>query len=495
MSHDLYASWASSELANLCTNNPLLFFENTSPQNQVLSYAGKDTSSIWPIADGVLNIDINPQSSFFCAIEFKRENEGIHGLLTALGQAISYLEKGFNGSIIVIPTKYSTHPDPGKHLVNIISLTLPNAPIAVFTYEPPDTNSSTPFRDKLTCMRPMKLDVNSSSSTTSRITSKNIIKTQWAHLREGCAEADSVFKYLQICKQLDPNIPTNPSINFSPEILQALNTLNVQDPMKYLAYCPNDSFCDYVWRNYWYKYVLTPEVMKLYNIDSSGTYSVNEADSLLLQNDETSFKKFFYGRSDSIKSKLVDRLNSNLITEENAYIEFVENIRNRAHSYREDLDSTLLHIGLIYNDSKPTPLAYKFLDICERGNTAYSPQALSLFSYAILKEGDLASFLFYVYKLSENIFSASPMAFTIEKTTNAGTRFTFDRNAYIDHISNALIDDLKVQTYTLRGGQQRKHFQAELATLRFLGIVNKFRVGVGLEINWPKVIDILSMKI
>lgn len=495
MSHDLYSSWASSEIATICDKSKSLFFNNYSSITSFLSYAGKDTSAVWPIADGVLNIEINNSISYICAVEFKRENEGIHGLLTALGQAISYLEKGYNASIIIIPERYSSHPNPAQHLSNMISLTLPNAPISIFTYSMPDTTSPRPFRNKLTCVRSIELDINSSHSSTAAITSKNIIKTQWAHLREGSFEPDGFFKYLQIAKQLDPNSLVDPSPILSPEIITAINSITNQDPIIFLSNCPNNTFSDYTWRNFWFNYILTPDLLKLFTKDSSGTYHISSANSLILKNDGQTFKKFFEGRKDSLKNKLVDLLNLGAISESEAYEKFVISIRDRAHSYREDIDSTLLHIGLICNDGKPSELAYKFIDSCERSNSAYSSSALAIYSYAILKEGDLASFLFYVYKLSEELFSDNPLLFTASQYKSPNKLMFIQKN-YINSLYNTLTNDLKViRTTSRRSGSPRMPFQAEFAVLHFIKVIGKFRIGLVLEINWPKVIEILSMEL
>ena len=54
------------------------------------------------------------------ALEFKRVAEGTHGLLTAVGQSLAYIDKGYNGSVIVIPKIYSSHSDPARHVKSIL---------------------------------------------------------------------------------------------------------------------------------------------------------------------------------------------------------------------------------------------------------------------------------------------------------------------------------------------------------------------------------------
>jgi len=62
------------------------------------------------------------------ALEYKRPNEGLHGVLTALGQSLAYLEKGYNGSVIVIPKEYESHRAPGEHLERVLQKTAPTVP-------------------------------------------------------------------------------------------------------------------------------------------------------------------------------------------------------------------------------------------------------------------------------------------------------------------------------------------------------------------------------
>jgi hypothetical protein len=47
-----------------------------------------------------------------------------------------------------------------------------------------------------------------------------------------------------------------------------------------------------------------------------------------------------------------------------------------------------------------------------------------------------------------------------------------------------------IRKVSLRGGTARNPFQAELAVLRTMGIVNQgYRIGIGLSINWPELQD------
>lgn len=63
-------------------------------------------------------------------------------------------------------------------------------------------------------------------------------------------------------------------------------------------------------------------------------------------------------------------------------------------------------------------------------------------------------------------------------------------------MQNELANTLNVMnTATLRGGRARMPFQAEFAILRKFDFVSKFRIGVGLEINWPLIQEFLEYEI
>lgn len=69
------------------------------------------------------------------AIEYKRPNEGLHGVLTALGQAFAYISKGYQGAAIVIPDKYPTCSDPAAQIIKFINAANSKVPIGVYTYK------------------------------------------------------------------------------------------------------------------------------------------------------------------------------------------------------------------------------------------------------------------------------------------------------------------------------------------------------------------------
>jgi len=491
MSHDLYAAWATTEIVRNIKENPMLLFRENVDAAALTAYANRESGRSWPIPDGRISANIQDKN-IEIAIELKRTNEGLHGILTAIGQSQAYLHKGYSSSIIIIPESFSSHNHPGEYIKQVIDQTNRQIPIGVFSYAEPDTDLTSPFLDKLTCHRPIGFDINSHYRPELYLSKAS--NTQWAHLREGSSEAHAFFKYLQTAKRISSNISDiEPGILYlPPELIAAVNRITETDPLKYLSYAPGHSLHDLIWRHFWFENIVTEEVSQIWS--STDPYVVRGASSKLILDDGT-FKKFFWGRTDSVKNRVVKELNEENIDENSAWERFANNIHTRAHSYREDIDSVLSHLGFLEDDGRPTDLGYKFVDICERTGDAYSGQAKKILGNAILKNGDLAAFLHYFYKISEEIFARDAFAFT----SMNGDQYQFDNREYLNRIREILANELNVMnTASMRGGQGRVPFQGELAVLSKFGFIggsrrsNRFRLGNGLIINWPLVQEYLN---
>ncbi len=490
MSHDLYASWASVELSRMVKAAPLIMLDKAVNTTNLNVFSNRESGRIWPIPDGRISAETN-QDKFEIAIELKRTNEGLHGILTAIGQSQAYLHKGYSGSAIVIPKSYDSHQTPGQYVADVINIIRPDLPIGVFVYDSPDLNSTSPFLNKLNCVRSFGI-TSSQKISPGNFLSRQKSSTQWAHLREGSSEPFAFFKYLQIAKQLSAINPIEPVLLLPNELIAAVKRLNPGiDSLNYLSNANGIEFHDIVWRNFWYNHVLTNSVSTIWN-KVGNTYNVNNtATELLLPNGIK--KMFFSGRSDSIKNRLVEELKFGRISEDKAWEAFALNIHDRAHSYREDIDSGLEHLGLIESDGKPSETGYKYVDACERTNDCHSGKPWLILGSSILKEGSLAAFLHYIYKVSEKKFKGEPLAFT-EGNTKSEVRFNQD--AYLSFLRDELVNNLQVMNVaTNRGGQARKPFQGEFAILRKFNFVSEFRVGVGLEINWPLVQEFLDYEL
>ena len=324
-------------------------------------------------------------------------------------------------------------------------------------------------------------------------TVESYVKTLWAHLRDGSSEPDAFYKYCQIAKRLtgsdkDYRFPVLPL-----EMSSAVNSLSPgSDAYKYLSFSVGDSFLDMTWRAFWFSYIMNDSTLPLYHYEN-GTYFLNRSTSSILRSDGTGYKRFFVGRSDSVKNKTVKELNDGKYTEEEAWKIYASNIRTRAHSYREDIDTGLASIGFITDDGKLTDLGYRFVDSCERTGTANSGIAREIFASSILQNGQLGAFLYYIHKLSEQKFQANPLAFTTPTTSGS---YAFNQNEYKAWLEDCFQNELYIiRKVSARGGTARQPFQAEFAILRNLGYIKSFRIGVGLEINWPRVQESMSFSL
>lgn len=485
MSHDLFASWACSEIAHILREEQSSYFANTGEVAGWAVGAGREGGRLWPLADGVISTSHVSDIDINIAVEFKRVNEGLHGTLTAIGQSLAYLHKGYHGAFIVIPEKYDSYASPGEHISEILNLTASTLPIGVFVYKEPNVNSIRPFDGKIECIKAPNLTANLLSQSTTH--SRARASTLWAHVREGSSYPDSLYKF---CKEVKytTSRDTDEDFYIHPEAINAIRRLNSNvDPSKYLSKTASDNILDRTWRNIWFKYYFHESYQPIFTKDAQGKYIINEETTKIFK-DKTSYQTLYTERSDSYKNVLVDQLNNRSISEDIAWEKYVKKIRDRSHSTRQDIDSGLDHLNLIDADGKLTKVGYAFVDAADKGNSVYSADSMQILRGTSLKYGNFLTFLHYIFNLSNEKFSENNLAFTTE-TANG---ITFKSVEYKAYLHDKMLNELSLMlTSSVRNpGNPRTAFQAEIPYLKYLGLIedeSTFRVGLGFNINWPLV--------
>lgn len=493
MSHDLEAGFASSELASIMTANPTQFFGNLGRGGNWNLRAGHESGHVWPLTDGVLLAQntLNTVRDYRIAFEYKRPNEGVHGILTALGQCFTYLEKGYDASVMVIPQKYSSHSDPGGHIDRVIQATASDVPIWIYTYSMPDMSATRPFLNKLQCIRCVDIPSCRQITQSQNRINSGAVTTLWAHMREGMSHPDAFYRYCQSVK-----IVTALGEDFSRITIPAQLSAAVQrikpgvNVINYLSNTSGDSISDKAWRYAWFNFYFWNDLMPIY-VAGAPTYTVNDTTTRIKKN-ASEYQQLFSGRTDSIKTKLVDKLKSGTISENDAWEEYARKVNSDAHSYREVIDSGLFHIGFLSPDGTLTDLGYKYVDQCERINSADEGIPMEMLRAAVVQNGQYGALLHYIYKMSEERFSTNMFDFSSQ---NASGKYDFNSDDYLAWIDDQFANTLHIsKKTTVRAGGSRKPLQAELAFLKRLGFVKShnngrtaYRVGVGLEIDWPQV--------
>jgi hypothetical protein len=211
-----------------------------------------------------------------------------------------------------------------------------------------------------------------------------------------------------------------------------------------------------------------------------------------------------------LKATIVEQLNAGAITENEGWEQFAagitglsgrqnkQGVRDRAHSYREDLDSSLAQLEWIEVDGRPTDFGYHYAALCERYGGANSTAAIDYVGATLLQLGHYGSFLHYVHRLSEKKFAANPLDFTQKK--NGTPTFTEVSYAnYLAYLESELADNLKVMRKVSGRARprQRTPFQAELTLLRNYGFVSRtrYRLGVGIPIDWERVHEAMNIEL
>ena len=489
MSHDTEAAYASSEVADIIMLNQNSFFGNYGTQGAWSVYAGREGGHQWPLADGVILAENSTHSDIKIAFEYKRPNEGVHGILTALGQSFAYLEKGYDASVMVIPEAYSSHSTPGQHVRRVLEATSPDVPISIYTYKSPNLSATRPFHGKLQCVRDIALPNCRAITRTATATTTGSVSTLWAHMREGMSHPDAFFRFCQGVKVVTATGEDLSGIRLPSGLTAAISRIDGNaDPYKYLSNTPGDTISDKAWRYAWFNFYFWEDLIPIWSYSSP--YVVNNTQTKI-RIDENSLQGLFSGRVDSIKEKLVSKLNAGTLTEAEAWEEYAKKVRKDAHSYREVIDSGLYHIGYVNPEGTLTEIGYKFVEACERVGSPYIGIPMEIFKATVLQNGQYGALLHYIYRLSEEKFDSDLFAFShLERNGN----YKFNEQEYLAWIDDYFANTLHIsKKSTVRAGGTRKPFQAEISFLKKMGFIRTsgrsaaYRVGVGLEIDWPQV--------
>ena len=506
--HNAEADFAASEVARMLVADPSLCFDvATRPVTLSASASYEPSSAGWPKADGLISVlEGGASVQRAIALEYKRTQEGIHGLLTAIGQAHGYLHKGYSGAAIVIPARYTSHGAPAEYVRDVLDEISESRSIGVFSYEAPDTTSPIPFAGRIRCVRPL---IFANGGVRLRATNQGP-KTQWVHMREGSTTRDAFFRFLQVAKRLSAD-PGAPRPVLRPEIVAAVGRLAPgRDALEYVTNTADDRFLTRVWQHFWLEWLATPDVLTPWRLDG-GTYSPPGAKTRVLRDDNADFSMLWEGRVNGLKETIAAMLNRGEIDEARGWELFIggiqatgggqnkQGVRDRAHSYREDIDSALAQLQWIENDGIPTDQGYRYMTICERYGGANSQAAIDYMGATLIQTGRYASFLHYIHRLSERKFAEDPLAYT---RTGPDGKPVFTEDSYWEYLQDLetkLADELRVLRKVSGRARPRVRttFQVELTLLRNYGFVStaRHRLGVGIPIDWEQVVQALNVEL
>lgn len=307
---------------------------------------------------------------------------------------------------------------------------------------------------------------------------------------------DAFFRYCQGVKIISSIGEDTSKYVFSKEIIAAVKRMDpTADPCMYLSNTSGDSMSDKVWRYVWFNYYFWEKLRPIYN--SKSPYIVNDIETLI-RRDFSTKQKLFSGRADSIKNKIVDKLNSGIgFSEDDAWDEFVYRVRSDAHSYREVIDSGLYQIGLLDADGFLTDYGYKYVNACEKANNdPYRDEPMNILRAVSINIGQFDVFLYTTYKYSQQRFLGNFNDFTYMKKSKNGNKVKFVSKDYLAWLDDVFTNQLHMyKKTTQRAGGTRKPFQAEMSYLRKLGFIYEneaFKRGTGLNIDWPLVNESLK---
>ena len=485
MRHDIEATFAASELAAIFDEKQKKMFKIYKRPGEWTITARTASDRKWPFPDGMISASNGRKEDVQIALEYKRPNETVHGILTAIGQAFAYISKGYQGAVIVIPDSYPSCSDPAAQIINFINTANSKAPIGIYTYDAARIAADKIlFKSNLEEKRPLEFH----SKSIKKVDGISKDSTIWTHFREGSSEYDDIYKYCYTVKQLDeskPELFTEFSVPL--ELKEALKRKKIKNPHTYLSNSvavPTTK--NRVWRAYWFKNMAHKGVLTLYDKDGK-KYKVHEENSKI-RTLSGNFRAFFAKN----KKKLVDMLNEGIITEEEAWEQFAENIKNRAHSYRIDIETFTYGIGLVDSEFKLTELGYRYVNSCTSGDP-FENLPKKIFAGACLNNGNMNVFLQFLHRITENELSRDHLKWCNAVKDKNGNiiDYKFDEKSYTDDLENEFIKLHIIKKTTSRSGKKRPSLKAEICLLKMLEITDgKYRVGTGLPIDWGKVQNI-----
>lgn len=482
MNHDVEAAFAASELADFFDKNQKKIFEIYKRPGEWTITAGACSDKNWPFPDGKISAANGTKGDVQIALEYKRTNENVHGILTALGQAFAYISKGYQGTAIVIPDNYPTCSNPADQLVNFINAANTKAPIGVYTYKSsliiPGKIS---FKGNLREERALEFQ----SEKIKKVARVSKDSTIWVHFREGSSEFDDIYKYCYTAKKMDESKPESfAAFSIPTELEAALKRKKVTDIYAYLSHSVSASTTkNRIWRAYWFEYMAHEGVLTIY--DKVGTkYKVHEENSKV-KTPSGKYRTFF----SKCKKKLVDQLNEKTISENEAWEMFAENINSRAHSYRIDIEAFTYGIGFVNTDFKLTELGYRYVNSCTTGDP-FDDLPKKIFAGACLNNGNMNVFLQFFHSVTEDELSLNNLKWADEVKDDKDNivGYKFDDISYRDDIEKEFVKLHIIKKTTGRSGEKRPPLKAEICLLKMLEITDgQYRVGAGLPIDWGKV--------
>ncbi|MBD5510081.1 MAG: hypothetical protein HDR08_02325 [Lachnospiraceae bacterium] len=482
MKHDIEAAFAASELADIFDKNQKKMLKIFKRPGKWTITAGVSPDKNWPFPDGMISISNGKKADVQIAIEYKRPNEGVHGVLTALGQAFAYISKGYQGTAIVIPDKYPACGDPAAQIIKFINSANSKAPIGVYTYKSAlIAPGSVSFKGNLKEEKTLTFH----SDVVKKLAGSSKDSTIWVHFREGSSEYDDIYKYCYTAKQLDESKPETFSEFLLPtELKNALKRKGIVEPYAYLSNSVSISTAkNRIWRAYWFKYMAHYGVLQIYDKEGN-TYHVHDENSKI-KTPSGRYRTFFTQN----KKELVKQLNEGTISEDEAWEQFAEKVNSRAHSYRIDIEAFAYGIGFMNSEFKLTELGFRYVNSCISGDP-FEDLPKKIFAAACLNNGNMNVFLQFLHSVTEDAFSTNNLKWTLEVKDSKGNviGYKFDDNKYCSDVEKEFIKLHIIKKASGRGGKKRPALKAEICLLKMLEITDgQYRVGAGLPIDWGKV--------